>query len=146
MTSTDLNTYVTFGYLACAVLYLIAYASGSLETKFRRSLMIAVILVFGLHTAGIGLRWIESYQMGIGHAPLSNLYESLVFFSWSIALALIVARLRFGIDIIVLLGLPLAFLVMGVIMAGVGMVGEYVGRIYQEVRRRPRYVVSEVLD
>lgn len=35
----------------------------------------------------------------------------------------------------------LAFLVMGVLMAGVGIVGEYVGRIYQEVRGRPRYLV-----
>ncbi len=38
----------------------------------------------------------------------------------------------------------LAFVVMGVLMAGVGMVGEYVGRIYVEVRRRPRYLVREV--
>jgi len=51
--------------------------------------------------------------MGIGHAPLSNLYESLVFFGWTIGLALIVARLRFGTDIVVLLGLPLVFLTMG---------------------------------
>jgi cytochrome c-type biogenesis protein CcsB len=112
MTSTDLNTYVTFGYLAVAVLYLLGYGSGLLETKFRRLLMASLVLVFGLHTAGIGFRWVESYQMGIGHAPLSNLYESLVFFSWCIALALIVARLRFKLDIVVLLGLPLVFLTM----------------------------------
>jgi cytochrome c-type biogenesis protein CcsB len=74
--------------------------------------MTALILVFAAHTGAIGLRWIESYQMGIGHAPLSNLYESLIFFAWSIALALIIARLKFGIDLIVLLGLPLVFLIM----------------------------------
>lgn len=38
----------------------------------------------------------------------------------------------------------LAFLVMGVLMAGVGIVGEYVGRIYQEVRGRPRYLIRHV--
>ncbi len=38
----------------------------------------------------------------------------------------------------------LAFMVMGVIMAGVGMVGEYVGRIYQQVRGRPRFLVRHV--
>ena len=38
----------------------------------------------------------------------------------------------------------LAFMVMGVIMAGVGMVGEYVGRIYQQVRGRPRFLVRLV--
>lgn len=112
MTSTVLNTYVTFGYMAVAVLYLIGYGSGLLVTKFRRLLMAALLLVFAFHTAGIGLRWVESYQMGIGHAPLSNLYESLVFFSWCIALALIVVQIRFKLDVIVLLGLPLVFLIM----------------------------------
>ena len=38
----------------------------------------------------------------------------------------------------------LAFVVMGVLMAGVGIVGEYVGRIYQEVRGRPRYLIRHV--
>jgi ABC-type transport system involved in cytochrome c biogenesis permease subunit len=40
---------------------------------------------FLANTAGIGLRWVESYQMGIGRAPFSNMYESLVFFSWTMA-------------------------------------------------------------
>ena len=38
----------------------------------------------------------------------------------------------------------LAFLVMGVLMAGLGIVGEYIGRIYQEVRGRPRYLIRRV--
>jgi undecaprenyl-phosphate 4-deoxy-4-formamido-L-arabinose transferase len=38
----------------------------------------------------------------------------------------------------------LAFVVMGVLMAGLGIVGEYIGRIYQEVRGRPRYLVRRV--
>jgi cytochrome c-type biogenesis protein CcsB len=68
--------------------------------------------VWVAQTAAIGLRWVESYQMGIGHAPLSNLYESLVFFGWCLALALLLVRWRFGADTVVLLGLPLVFLVM----------------------------------
>jgi cytochrome c-type biogenesis protein CcsB len=71
-----------------------------------------LIILWGLHTTSIGLRWVESYEMGIGHAPLSNLYESLIFFGWSISLALIVVRFRFKADIILVLGLPLVFLVM----------------------------------
>ena len=29
---------------------------------------------------------------------------------------------------------------------GLGIIGEYIGRIYQEVRRRPRFVIREVLE
>jgi undecaprenyl-phosphate 4-deoxy-4-formamido-L-arabinose transferase len=38
----------------------------------------------------------------------------------------------------------LAFVVMGVLMAGIGIVGEYVGRIYQQVRGRPRFLIRKV--
>jgi len=38
----------------------------------------------------------------------------------------------------------IAFVVMGVLMAGLGIVGEYIGRIYQEVRGRPRFLVRRV--
>ena len=38
----------------------------------------------------------------------------------------------------------LAFVVLGILMAGLGIVGEYIGRIYQEVRGRPRYSVRHI--
>lgn len=38
----------------------------------------------------------------------------------------------------------LAFVVLGVLMAGLGIVGEYIGRIFQEVRGRPRYSVRKI--
>lgn len=36
------------------------------------------------------------------------------------------------------------FTVLGVVLAGLGIVGEYIGRIYQEVRRRPRFSIRRV--
>ena len=40
----------------------------------------------------------------------------------------------------------LAFFLIGCTMFGVGLLGEYVGRIYQQVRDRPRYIVRAVLE
>ena len=37
------------------------------------------------------------------------------------------------------------FFFLGVELFAIGLLGEYVGRIYAEVRRRPRYVVREIL-
>lgn len=38
------------------------------------------------------------------------------------------------------------FFLMGIVLMGLGIMGEYIGRIYQEVRHRPRYVIREVID
>ncbi len=40
----------------------------------------------------------------------------------------------------------IAFLLLGVALFGIGLLGEYVGRIYQQVRERPRYLIQAILD
>ncbi len=40
----------------------------------------------------------------------------------------------------------IAFFLIGILLFAVGLLGEYVGRVYQEVRRRPRYIIDAVLE
>ena len=40
----------------------------------------------------------------------------------------------------------LAFFFIGILLFGIGLLGEYVGRIYQEVQRRPRFLIRSVLE
>jgi undecaprenyl-phosphate 4-deoxy-4-formamido-L-arabinose transferase len=37
------------------------------------------------------------------------------------------------------------FFLLGVVLMGMGITGEYIGRIYQEVRKRPRFVIRKIL-
>jgi undecaprenyl-phosphate 4-deoxy-4-formamido-L-arabinose transferase len=40
----------------------------------------------------------------------------------------------------------IAFFLIGVTLFGIGLLGEYIGRIYQQVRARPRYLVQAILE
>jgi undecaprenyl-phosphate 4-deoxy-4-formamido-L-arabinose transferase len=40
----------------------------------------------------------------------------------------------------------LAFFLLGMVLFGLGLVGEYVGRIYQQVRERPRFSIKALLE
>ncbi|MBW1939879.1 MAG: cytochrome c biogenesis protein, partial [Deltaproteobacteria bacterium] len=62
--------------------------------------------------AGIMLRWVESYRLGIGHAPLSNLYESLIFFSFTFAVIYLVIEYKYKNRIMGVFVSPIPFLAM----------------------------------
>lgn len=108
MISTKLFSSVTFLYLAGTVLYFnfLAFRSEQLG-KVATALSWATLLI---HTAAILWRWVESYQLGMGHAPLSNMYESLVFFSWCIALLYLLWERKMKSRIIGAFAMPFAFL------------------------------------
>jgi len=54
------------------------------------------------------LRWINS-----GHLPLSNLYESLIFLTWSITLIQIIVQKTSGFDFLGILFCPLSLFIFG---------------------------------
>ena len=77
----------------------------------------------------------------------SMLGIGLSFASAALFVVLLMRRLLFGAEVEGVFTLfAIAFFLMGVILFGIGLVGESVGRIYQQVRGRPRYVVQAVLE
>ncbi|NWF91994.1 MAG: c-type cytochrome biogenesis protein CcsB [Syntrophaceae bacterium] len=65
---------------------------------------------FLLHSAGLAFRWAETHRTGYGYVPLSNMYESLIFFSWTIVLIYLILEFKYKQRIIGLFVTPFAFL------------------------------------
>ncbi len=108
MNSSMLLSIATFVYAFASVLYIGSWTfKKDAMAKFGFFVLIAGFLC---NTSGIILRWIESYQMGYGHAPFSNMYESLVFFSWTVAALYIFVELRYKEKILGAFATPLMFL------------------------------------
>ncbi|PTU30651.1 glycosyltransferase [Stenotrophobium rhamnosiphilum] len=87
---------------------------------------------------------------GFSLVPLqvfSMLGMAISFLSALLVVYLMVRRLILGAEaegVFTLFGI--AFFLIGIALFGIGILGEYIGRIYQEVRQRPRYLISEVLE
>jgi undecaprenyl-phosphate 4-deoxy-4-formamido-L-arabinose transferase len=72
---------------------------------------------------------------------------AISFLGLAFALFLGIRRLFVGPEVEGVFTLfSILFFFVGLQILALGLIGEYVGRIYQEVRRRPRYVISEVLE
>ncbi|MEE8551817.1 MAG: c-type cytochrome biogenesis protein CcsB [Desulfobacterales bacterium] len=110
MNSSIILSIITFVYGLAAFFY-IAHWVFRKDVLAKLATWTAFIGVIG-NTVGIILRWVESYQLGIGHAPLSNLYESLIFFSWTIVVIYLIIERRHKSRIIGAFTTPLAFLAM----------------------------------
>ncbi len=110
MNSSLLLSIVTFVYGLAAMVYLAAWVFKRPQGG-RLASWIALLAVMG-NGAGIALRWAESYRLGIGHAPLANLYESLVFFAFTIGIIHLVVERRYADRTLGAFTTPLAFLAM----------------------------------
>lgn len=108
MNSSNILSIITFVYGFAAFLYIASLV-------FKKEILGkigSVVAIAGLcaHTVGIIMRWVESYEMGFGHAPFSNMYESLIFFSWVICLSHIIIEKKYKNLVIGAFTTPLAFL------------------------------------
>jgi cytochrome c-type biogenesis protein CcsB len=110
MSSSLLFTICTLFYFIAMVLYIayIAFRSEGLGKTASLSILVGVLF----ETAALGVRWYESYQMGIGRVPLTNLYESLVFFAWTIAIIYLLLERKFQLRIMGAFVAPFPFIIM----------------------------------
>ncbi|MBW1708400.1 MAG: c-type cytochrome biogenesis protein CcsB [Deltaproteobacteria bacterium] len=106
--SSFLLSIVTFAYLAASLAYICLLV---FKTKFFGPAgTVLTLITLAAHTGAIIWRWVESYQLGIGHAPFSNLYESLIFFAWAITFLYQIMERIYKNHVIGAFVMPLAFL------------------------------------
>ncbi|NIQ39027.1 MAG: c-type cytochrome biogenesis protein CcsB [Proteobacteria bacterium] len=97
-------------YVAVTVVYLIHAV-----TQNHRIGLVAtslLLIVFGGHTVGLVYRWLETHHTGYGYIPLSNMYESLIFFSWTIVFIYLILEFLYKQKTIGVFVTPFAFLFM----------------------------------
>ncbi len=110
MNSSAILSVVTFIYGLAVVLYVTAWVFK--KTLPQKLATASLVLAAVGNAAGILMRWAESYHMGIGHIPLTNLYDSLVFFSLVFTVIYLFVEFKYHIKSIGIMASPLPFLAM----------------------------------
>ena len=110
MINTTILSWVTFIYFGAFVFYLFRMILGR---EFWGKLGSGIALA-GLVAQSVALiiRWKTSYDLGIGHAPVSNFYESLIFFAWTIVFLYLLMERQLKNRSIGVFVMPVAFLIM----------------------------------
>ena len=108
--SSLLLSLITFAYLGAALAYLCLLVFKK-DVFGKLGTWVTVLTVLA-HTGAIVWRWVESYQLGIGRPPFSNLYESLILFGWAIAVIYLIMEMIYKSRAIGAYVMPLAFLSM----------------------------------
>jgi undecaprenyl-phosphate 4-deoxy-4-formamido-L-arabinose transferase len=87
---------------------------------------------------------------GFSTAPLqvfSFIGISISLLSFAFVVFLAIRRIVVGPEaegVFTLFGI--AFFLIGITLFGIGLLGEYIGRIYEQVRERPRYMIQALLE
>jgi undecaprenyl-phosphate 4-deoxy-4-formamido-L-arabinose transferase len=135
---TEVSTYVpalAYTFARHPVEIEVAHAERTVgQSKY--SLLRLIRLNFDLMT-GFSVAPLQFFSM----AGIVIAFFSLIFVAY-----LAIRRLVMGPEaegVFTLFGI--AFFLIGMALLGLGVVGEYVGRIYEQVRQRPRYTIAAVL-
>ncbi len=108
MLSSTILSWVTFAYGAAFICFILYWM---LKHDAARTLGDAIVVIsFAVHFVAIILRWIESYRIGLGHIPLTNFYESLIFLSLVITFIYLVLRFVFRYTFLGAFMIPLSLL------------------------------------
>jgi len=110
MLSAKLFNVTTIFYMASTLAFF-AYLAGRNKNVGLGGVILAWTGL-AIHTAATLLRWKESYDIGLGHAPLANLYESVVFFAWSTVLIFCIIDAKYKYRVIGAFVMPFALLAM----------------------------------
>jgi cytochrome c-type biogenesis protein CcsB len=110
MESSIILGITTFIYMAASFCY-VAYGVFKKDMAAKAGLFVLVTAVIA-NTTGILLRWYESHEQGIGYVPLSNMYESLVFFAFCIAVLYLFIEFSYKLKIFGTYIVPFPFLAM----------------------------------
>jgi undecaprenyl-phosphate 4-deoxy-4-formamido-L-arabinose transferase len=135
----EVNTFIP------ALAYL--FASSPTEIEVRHEERAAGTSKYSMYRL---LRLNFDLMTGFSIVPLqiySVLGTFIALISLGLFLLLMVRRLLLGSEVEGVFTLfSVVFFLIGVVLLGVGLLGEYVGRIYAQVRGRPRYIVQAVLE
>ncbi|MEN6620905.1 MAG: c-type cytochrome biogenesis protein CcsB [Smithella sp.] len=110
MIHTSLLSIVTFIYFASFLFYL--FSMLFVRNFWGRLASLTALTGLVGQTAALIVRWKTSYNLGFGHVPMSNFYESLIFFAWAVVLLYLIMEWRLKNRTIGLFVLPVAFLLM----------------------------------
>lgn len=91
---------------ACYVIFL-----GARKRIVGNGATAATIIAVTALTVGLILRWIEA---GLSHPPFTNLYETLLFFAWGIALVYVIIEYKYKIKIAGAFVIPISLTAMGI--------------------------------
>jgi undecaprenyl-phosphate 4-deoxy-4-formamido-L-arabinose transferase len=123
------------------------YAANPIEIEVKHDERVAGASKYSLYRL---IRLSFDLMTGFSTVPLqafSLVGLAVSFLSGALVVYLLGRRLILGPEVDGVFTLfAIVFFFLGIALFGIGLLGEYIGRIYLQVRQRPRYIIGAVLE